>query len=194
MSTKVDYEIAKERVTQARPEKGQMKSRLDRMQEHLREAALISMIQQKKIFTFNYIGGSDQWGCPQPGKNCYRLRESTIFHRLKINFGCHCMQRADMRHVKPMVQFLVQTFQAKLNLTVVRDLPMTETETEQFQVRLARATISAGLPERWIEDPEVIKVFRMLRTAVSLTNRRKIRASLLQTLLVVVESPTNAAI
>lgn len=80
------------------------------------------------------------------------------------------MQRTDMRHVKPVVQFLVQTLQGKLNLTVVKVLPMTETGTEQFQVQLARASISAGLPERWIEDPEVIKAFRMLRTTVSPPN------------------------
>lgn len=83
--------------------------------------------------------------------------------------------------------------QAKFNLTVVNDLPMTKVETEQFQLQLARATISAGLSERWIEDPEIIKAFRMLRT-ILLPNRRKIGGHILQTLLSEAESTAKVGV
>lgn len=74
----VDYEIAKDGVTQARPEKGQIKSRLDRMQKQPRETVLISVIEQKKIFIFNYMTSRIVHSPESIATNCGSQQFSTV--------------------------------------------------------------------------------------------------------------------
>ncbi|KZV87113.1 hypothetical protein EXIGLDRAFT_724065 [Exidia glandulosa HHB12029] len=44
------------------------------------------------------------------------------------------------------------------------DLPFSDSQTKAIEEQCARATVSANLPFRWIEDPEVIRLFLMMRT------------------------------
>jgi hypothetical protein len=67
------------------------------------------------------------------------------------------------------------TVQSKLAWTVAKDFGMSNEEAEQFALQLARATVSAGLPETWIEDPEIIKAFAMIRPAVPLPRREQLQ-------------------
>ncbi|KAJ7847355.1 hypothetical protein B0H14DRAFT_3676401 [Mycena olivaceomarginata] len=46
-----------------------------------------------------------------------------------------------------------------------RDQPFTTAETEEIQAQVLRATVSAGLPFRMWENPEVVRLVRMFRTA-----------------------------
>ncbi|PUU73346.1 hypothetical protein B9Z19DRAFT_1163383 [Tuber borchii] len=55
------------------------------------------------------------------------------------------------------------------------DAPFTRDDEEIFHLQVARATASAGLPDRWIEDPEVIELFRLLRGDVSIPSSGHIR-------------------
>jgi hypothetical protein len=45
------------------------------------------------------------------------------------------------------------------------DMPFNQAETTAVQAQALQATISANLPFRVFEDPEVIKLFWMMRTA-----------------------------
>ncbi|KAJ7846627.1 hypothetical protein B0H14DRAFT_3678382 [Mycena olivaceomarginata] len=45
------------------------------------------------------------------------------------------------------------------------DIPFSQSQIEMLHAQFLRATISANLPFRWVENPEVIKLFLMFRSA-----------------------------
>ena len=55
------------------------------------------------------------------------------------------------------------------------DAPFTRDDEEVFHLQVARATVSAGLPDHWIEDPEVIKLLRLLHPAVTIPSAGHVR-------------------
>lgn len=55
--------------------------------------------------------------------------------------------------------------QSKLRPFKGIDIPFTSEQKAAIQAQFLLATESANLPERWVEDPEVIKLFLMLRSA-----------------------------
>jgi hypothetical protein len=54
-----------------------------------------------------------------------------------------------------------QLHQSKLKVFKGIDIPFTPKEKPLVQRQFLRATISANLPYRWTQDPEVIKLFEM---------------------------------
>jgi hypothetical protein len=53
--------------------------------------------------------------------------------------------------------------QSKLQVFRVIDIPFNNGQQEIVREQFLRATQSANLPERWVEDPEVLKLFLMFR-------------------------------
>jgi hypothetical protein len=53
--------------------------------------------------------------------------------------------------------------------------PLTSDSERIFHLHIARATASAGLPDHWIEDPEVAKLFRLLNPAVAIPSATHIK-------------------
>jgi hypothetical protein len=66
--------------------------------------------------------------------------------------------------------------QGRLLWQPIKDTVLTLQEEDDFRMQLARGTISAGLPEQWIEDPEIKKAFLLIRPLIttSLPSRRQI--------------------
>lgn len=62
------------------------------------------------------------------------------------------------------------------------DIPFSEEEATAVERQVLKATVSANLPFRWIENPEIIKLFHMLRTQAYkvLPSRRVIATRLLR--------------
>ena len=71
--------------------------------------------------------------------------------------------------------------QTELKVFKGPNIPFTKEEARKIGRQLLRATHSANLPERWIEDPEVIAAFLVFRsTALDvLPSRRQLGGSLL---------------
>lgn len=44
------------------------------------------------------------------------------------------------------------------------DIPFSEKETDMIQRQFLRAMVSANLPFRWLENPEIIKLFLMMHS------------------------------
>lgn len=62
------------------------------------------------------------------------------------------------------------------------DIPFSEAEIIAIRNQFVRATISANLPFRWVENPEIVKIFLMLRSQADhiIPGRRVIAGSLLR--------------
>jgi hypothetical protein len=90
----------------------------------------------------------------------------------------------DAMFMEPLPAAPQDTVQSKIPWTLSRDLGMTKAEAEKFALQLTRMTISAGLHETWIEDPETIKMFKMIRAGAvaSLPSRKQIGGRFLQIL------------
>ncbi|KAK7440944.1 hypothetical protein VKT23_016720 [Stygiomarasmius scandens] len=59
----------------------------------------------------------------------------------------------------------VQTHQTKLKVFKGIDIPFTEEQKKSIQAQFLCASVSAKLPSLWVEDPEIIKLFLMFRSA-----------------------------
>ncbi|KAJ3995444.1 ribonuclease H-like domain-containing protein [Lentinula boryana] len=59
----------------------------------------------------------------------------------------------------------VETVQTKLKVFKGISIPFNDEEKKAIHKQFLRATISANLPFLWVEDPEVIKLFLMFRSA-----------------------------
>ncbi|KAJ3732252.1 hypothetical protein DFJ43DRAFT_1154608 [Lentinula guzmanii] len=59
----------------------------------------------------------------------------------------------------------VETVQTKLKVFRGISIPFNDEEKKAIHKQFLRATISANLPFLWVEDPEVIKLFLMFRSA-----------------------------
>ncbi|KAJ7362771.1 hypothetical protein DFH08DRAFT_326791, partial [Mycena albidolilacea] len=77
-----------------------------------------------------------------------------------------------------------------------RDQPFTTAETEEIQAQVLRATVSAGLPFRMWENPEVVRLVRMFRTAGPdvLPSRKVVGGRLLNEAAEKVEGTVKAAL
>ena len=71
--------------------------------------------------------------------------------------------------------------QSKLKVYRGINVPFTSEETENVRKQFLRATISANLPFRWVEDPEVIKLFYLFRATAGavIPNRLQVSGKLL---------------
>jgi hypothetical protein len=65
---------------------------------------------------------------------------------------------------RKLVQAVETSFsQSKLKLYKGNDIPFSEDQKSAIARQTLRATQSANLPERWTTDPEVMKLFMMMR-------------------------------
>ena len=85
-----------------------------------------------------------------------------------------------MPHIE--LDHIPKSRQGQFNIISGHDSPFSAAQQAEFQLQVARATISSNLPEPWIEDPEVKKMFGMLRSQVPLPSRRSIGGALLSQL------------
>ncbi|KAJ7899618.1 hypothetical protein B0H14DRAFT_3423929 [Mycena olivaceomarginata] len=69
------------------------------------------------------------------------------------------------RKKRKLVQAVETSFsQSKLNVYKGNDIPFSEDHKRAIARQTLRATQSANLPERWTSDPEVMKLFMMMRS------------------------------
>lgn len=77
----------------------------------------------------------------------------------------------------------VQKSMSQSTIKVFRGIqvPFSDEQTEQVHQQFLQATISANLPFRWVEDPEVMKLFLMFRATAGevLPPRGKVSGKLL---------------
>jgi len=83
--------------------------------------------------------------------------------------------------IMPHVQrdHIPKTRQGQFTIISGQDASLLGNQQAELHLQVARATISANLPEHWIEDPEVKKMFALLRSQVPLPTCRSIGGSLL---------------
>ncbi|KAJ7504639.1 ribonuclease H-like domain-containing protein [Mycena galericulata] len=87
------------------------------------------------------------------------------------------------RKKRKLVQAVETSFsQSKLKVYKGNDIPFSEDQKSAIARQTLRATQSANLPERWTSDPEVMKLFMMMRTRAmdAIPSRSQIGGSLLE--------------
>lgn len=72
--------------------------------------------------------------------------------------GAKRARTATHTHVKNHVQSTLKTYRGI-------DIPFSAEQAQAIEAQFLRATISANLPYRWVEDPEVITLFLLFRSA-----------------------------
>lgn len=101
------------------------------------------------------------------------------------------------KRARTAVQARVENFmQPMLKTYRGIDVPFSKEQAAAIEEQFLRATISANLPFRWVEDPEVIALFMMLRSAACdvIPSRQTLSGRLLDEAAVVAEDETKAAI
>ncbi|EJD32807.1 hypothetical protein AURDEDRAFT_178096 [Auricularia subglabra TFB-10046 SS5] len=96
---------------------------------------------------------------------------------------------ATQSRVEQFIQPKLQTFKGI-------DIPFNKAQISAIQDQCLRATVSANLPFRWIEDPEVIALFLMFRSAAcdALPSRKVLSDRLLDKAADEAEAATNEAL
>ena len=65
---------------------------------------------------------------------------------------------------RKLVTKVKQLSQKSLSFPKGIDVPFSDAEIAHIKIQFTRATISANLPYRWVVNPEVIKLFLMIRS------------------------------
>ncbi|KAJ3726487.1 ribonuclease H-like domain-containing protein [Lentinula guzmanii] len=131
--------------------------------------AVGSVLGEKKAMIAHILGGEKpcHFASPAAKAKANELRRKFQNHKWEREAGVEVIEdtSSPQPSKKRKAVDRVETIQTKPKVFKGISIPFNDEEKKAIHKQFLRATISANLPFPWVEDPEVIKLFLMFRSA-----------------------------